>query len=80
MTRDGFVDVCSLAFYFWRLEAVSFYRCWCFYTLGLFSLMSHTTLLHTFQLYGCLDIACFSGSRVFTRISAAVVAALVKLA
>lgn len=57
--RDGFVGVCSLAFYFWRLEAVSFYRCWCFYTLGLFSVISHTIIVHTFQPYGCLNIACF---------------------
>lgn len=54
------VCLCSLAFDFWRLEAVSFYCCWCFYTLGLFSVISHTILIHTFQPYGCLDIAYFS--------------------
>lgn len=80
MTRDDFVGVCSLAFYFWMLEVVSFYSCWCFYTLGLFSVISHTIILHTFQPYDCLDIAFFfSGYRAFTRLSAAVVAALVKL-
>lgn len=68
--HDGgrFCGCLTLAFYFWRPEAVSFYRCWCFYTLGLFSVIRHTIIVHTFQPYGCLDIACFSGSRAFTRL------------
>lgn len=79
ITRDGSVGVYPLWRYFWRLEAVSFYRCLCFYTLGLFSVMNHAITLHTSQPYGNLNIAYSSGSRAFTRMPAAVVSALVKL-
>lgn len=46
-----FVGVCALwrFFFLWRLEVVFFNRCWCFYTLGLFSVMSDTILLIYFS-------------------------------
>lgn len=58
---------------------MSLYCCWCFYTLGLFSVMSRTIDFYTFQPCDCLKIASLLGDKAFTQLSAAAVAALVKL-